>query len=345
MACEDCENKIPDRTVDKNCSDGINDVILGKISDAAVGPVSFGPTDVTRRSNPDIAIASIKHVSNAVRNISKRFGKVQPGIYITDREAQQASGLNTEMGIIFDDLENNLEIIVNNIAERTAVINEQVKNKSDDCENIFDGFQLETPFGMDWVNPIAFSTKLKVGTCRLDLGCQFCDFPGDLTLPPFPGIPSCNFIEDFDDICGVEFLNPFTTAQNIINGFQLFATQVGQFAYAATDLVGLATGFLGTCIMRILNCLSKFFADLNFDLAMPVIGSKIRETILATSAAVVSVFARINTVFITIMEIIKAAISELFRFIDDILSLCDPCKLTEAILNPATLPEIPSFGF
>jgi hypothetical protein len=139
-------------------------------------------------------------------------------------------------------------------------------------------------------------------------------------------------------------LNPFAAVQDIINGFQLFAQQVGQFAYAFFDLVNLATGFLGRCIMRILNCLLKFFADLNFDQALNTIGSKVRETIDATSAVVVGTFAKMNTMFITIQEIIRSAVFELFRFIQDILSLCDPCKLVEAIANPSTLPEIPSLG-
>ena len=96
--------------------------------------------------------------------------------------------------------------------------------------------------------------------------------------------------------------------------------------------------------MRILNCLSKFFADLNFDLGLNNIGSKTRETIAVTSAVLIGTFAKLNTIFITIQEIIKGAVFELFRFIQDVLSLCDPCKLTQAITNPATIPEIPSFG-
>jgi len=336
MACEDCENKIPDRTVDKNCSDGINDAILGKISDAAVGPVSIRVS-----GTPVIGTEAISHVSNAVRNVSKRFGKVQPGIYLTD---EQSLSLNTEVGVIFDDLEENLNNVVKEIEKRSEEINNQVINNSDDCENIFDGFELEVPFGLDHINPIGFSTLLKVGTCRLNLGCAFCDFPGDLNIPPFPGIPSCNFLVE-DDICGVGFLNPFATIQNVVNAFQLFATQVGQFAYAFFDLVNLATGFLGRCIMRILTCLTKFLGNLNFDQALNTIGSKVRETINATSAIVVGTFAKLNTIFITILEIIRAAVFELFRFIQDILSLCDPCKLVEAIADPSTLPEIPSFGF
>lgn len=328
MSCEDCENKFPDRTVDQNCSDGISDAGLVSNEEASVGPTAVG-------------LDAISYVSNAVRNISKRFGKVQPGIYLTD---EQADGLNSEIGVIFDDLENNMENIVNQITQRSEEINDQVKNKSDDCENLFDGFEIEVPFGMDWVNPLSFSTLLKVGNCRLNLGCQFCDLPGDINIPPFPGIPSCNFIEEFDDICGVEFLNPFATVQNVVNGFQLFATKVGQFAYAFFDLVNLATGFLGRCIMRILNCLSKFFADLNFDLGLNNIGSKTRETIAVTSAVLIGTFAKLNTIFITIQEIIKGAVFELFRFIQDVLSLCDPCKLTQVITNPATIPEIPSFG-
>ena len=86
------------------------------------------------------------------------------------------------------------------------------------------------------------------------------------------------------------------------------------------------------------------FADLNFDQALNTIGSKVRESIDATSAVVVGTFAKINTMFITIQEIIRSAVFELFRFIQDILSLCDPCKLVEAIANPSTLPEIPSLG-
>ena len=337
MTCEDCENKFPDRTVNKNCSDGINDAVLGNIADAAVGPVT---------PSGRIGTEAISYVSNAVRNVSKRFGKVQPGIYLTD---EQALSLNKEVGVIFDDLENNLNDVVKEIEKRSEEINNQVINTSDDCENIFDGFELEPPFGMDHINPIGFSTLLKVGTCRLNIGCAFCDIPGDINIPPFPGIPSCNFLdEDFyknnDAICGIEFLNPFAAIQDIINGFQLFALKVGQFSYAFFDLVNLANGFLGRCIMRILNCLLKFFADLNFDEALNTIGSKVRETIDATTAVVVGTFAKINTIFITIQEIITSAVFELFRFIQDVLNLCDPCKLVEAIANPSTLPEIPSLG-
>ena len=72
MTCEDCENKVPDRTVDNNCSDGINDAILGKISDAAVGPVSTGAGN--RGGLTADAASPISYISNAVRNISKRFG-------------------------------------------------------------------------------------------------------------------------------------------------------------------------------------------------------------------------------------------------------------------------------
>jgi len=365
MTCEDCENKVPDRTVDNNCSDGINDAILGKISDAAVGPVSTGAGN--RGGLTADAASPISYISNAVRNISKRFGKVQPGIYMTDEQAQS---MNTDVSVIFDDLEENLSKLVVRIEKRTQDINNQVVDKytevlknsngnnsngnnsngnnsngnnSSNCENLFDGFDIEIPFGMDWVNPIGFSTLLKFGTCRLDLGCGFCDFPGDINIPPFPGIPSCNFLVE-DDICGVGFLNPFATIQNVVNGFQLFVQQVGQFAYGFFDLLNLATGFLGRCIMRILNCLSKFFADMTLDLGLNTFGAKIRETISTTTAIVTGALAKLNIIFITIQEIIKSAVLELFRFINDILSLCDPCKLVQAIANPATLPEIPTFG-
>ncbi|HAW81265.1 MAG TPA: hypothetical protein DCX27_17120 [Balneola sp.] len=336
MACEDCENKFPDRTVDQNCSDGIGDAGLVSNQESAVAPTTIGLDGI-------VGVQAISSVSNVVRNISKRFGKVQPGIYLTD---EQANSLNLEIGVIFEDLESNMESIVNQITQRSEELNNHVKNKSDDCKNLFDGFEIEVPFGMDWMNPIAFSTKPKlgVGTCRINLGCQFCDFPGDINIPPFPGIPSCNFVEEFDEICGADFLNPFATVQNVVNGFQLFTTQVGQFAYAFFDLVNLATGFLGRCIMRILNCLGKFFADLNFDQALNTIGARTRETLAATNAILLSTFAKLNTIFITIQEIIKSALFELFRFIQDVLTLCDPCKLTQAILNPATIPEIPSFG-
>ena len=87
---------------------------MGNIADAAVGPVT---------PSGRIGTEAISYVSNAVRNVSKRFGKVQPGIYLTD---EQALSLNKEVGVIFDDLEDNLNDVVKEIEKRSEDINNQV---------------------------------------------------------------------------------------------------------------------------------------------------------------------------------------------------------------------------
>lgn len=348
MSCKDCQNNIPDRTVDLGC--GGEPLDLNTTEQISVAP----STSVTSSSfrEPDKPLDAVQYVSSAVKDISVRFGRVQPGIFLTEDDA---SSLNREVGIIFEDIEKGLSQLIEKMVERENQINDFVQSKikensvnatlqdiSKPCENIFDGFKVENPV-LDWENPIASSVLIPVGTCRLVAGCAFCDLPGDINIPPFPGIPSCNFTPIKSDLCGFEFLDPFATIQNVVEGFQLFATQVGSFAYAFVDLANLATGFLGRCIMRVLNCLSSFFTGQTLSGKLNAVSAPIREQILATKAAVTGYFAGINAVFDTIQQIVYSAIGELFTFMNEILSLCDPCALVETITNPASI-QLPSFG-
>jgi len=350
MTCKDCQNEIPDRTIDLGCGGEPLDLNTAEQISVAPTTANINSLDITKIEKPQSAI---RFVSNAVKDISVRFGRVQPGIYVTDEQSQ---ALNTEIGVIFEDLEDSLSDIITQMADREKEINDEIQKQlseqaqlrartdiNNECENPF-GNELIPPVSLDWVNPITGSTKLKVGSCRFNTGCQFCDFPGDFNIPPFPGIPTCNFTLVKDDICGFEFLNPFATVQNVISGFQMFLTQLDSFAYAFFDLASLVAGFLGRCITRILNCVTKAFADQDFGLALPTIAAPFREQLSSTNALMSSALVKMNVIVTTVLQIINTAVSELFKFIDDVLSLCDPCTLVEAITNPASLPEIPSFG-
>jgi len=350
MTCKDCQNEIPDRTIDLGC--GGEPLDLNTAEQISVAPTASGinSLDINKIEKPQSAI---RFVSNAVKDISVRFGRVQPGIYVTDEQSQ---ALNNEIGVIFQDLEDSLSNIITQMADREKEINDEIQKQISEqaqtrsrtdinsgCENLF-GNKLIPPASLDWINPITGSTKLKIGSCRFVTGCQFCDFPGDFNIPPFPGIPTCNFTLVKDDICGLEFLNPFATVQNVINGFQLFLTELDTFRYAFFDLASLATGFLGRCITRILNCVSKTFADQDFSSALDTIAAPFREQLLASTTLTSTALTKMNVIVTTIQQIVNTAVGELFKFIDDVLNLCDPCAVVESITNPASLPEIPSFG-
>jgi len=356
MSCKDCQNNVPDRTIDLGCRDDV--LSTNTLEQIAVGPSSSindliqqGKISISKIDRP---LDAVKYVSSAVKDISVRFGKVQPGLYYTEEDAKS---LNEQVGVVFDDIEKGLTNIIDQMAEREKEINDYVtdqlknsslgktiENISEPCEDIFDGFEFNSPV-LDWENPIANSPTLKVGTCRLVTGCQFCDFPGDINIPPFPGIPSCNFTPVKSSLCGFEFFDPIATITNVVNGFQLFATEVGSFAYAFVDLANLATGFLGRCIIRILNCFTSYFTGQNLTTQANLLTSNIREQIAATSAYMNARAAQISTVLATIRNIVQSAVNELFRFLSEILNMCDPCKIVEAVSNPASLPQLPNFGF
>ena len=124
----------------------------------------------------------------------------------------------------------------------------------------------------------------------------------------------------------------------------MFFTQLGAFAYGFFDLGGLVQGFLGNCIMRILNCLGKVVGDIDLTTGLEIHMAKAREQIVTATATVTSGIAKVITMIAAIQAVITAAISEIFKFVEDVLSLCDPCKIVAAIANPATLPEFPTFG-
>jgi len=346
MTCKDCQNEeyFPDKTKNLEC------VSLESVSDnqdvIGVGPTSF----YISQNNAN----GVQYVRNLVRDLSRRFGKVQPGILFEDEDTQK---LGIEINEIFEELEDNLQKVYDQVNEREQQINDEIKTQLEKssctskgcgdcdfekpCENAFDGFKIP-PVGMDWINPITPSTLLKVGQCRINFGCKLCDLPGDINIPPFPGIPTCNFVPVKSCICGEDFINPFATTLNILNGFQLFATQLGQFSYAFFDIANLLTGFLGRCIMRIIECLGIFLGDFSFYKSISQIGASVREQIDSSTALINSAFAKIKAIVISIQTIIVTAINELFRFVQAILDLCDPCKLVKAIANPSSVPEIVS---
>lgn len=346
MTCKDCQNEqqFPDRTQNLDC------VSLETVSDN-LDVIGVGPTSFYKSDNTENIIAT-SYVKNLVRDLSRRFGKVQPGIILDDTDTAQ---LGFDINEIFEELDENLQKVVDNINSREKEINDSIKQQLENvscsskgcgdcdfekpCENAFDGFQIP-PVGMDWINPITPSTLLKIGQCRINFGCKICDLPGDINIPPFPGIPTCNFVPVKSCLCGADFINPFATVWNVLNGFQLFATQVGQFAYAFFDITNLLTGFLGRCIMRILDCLGEFMGDFSLAKSINQIGARTREQITTTTATINTAFAKIKAIVLSIETIIITAINELFKFIQSILELCDPCLLVKAIANPASVPEL-----
>lgn len=349
MSCKDCKNNVPDRTVDLGC--GGEPLEINTIDQITTGPSTsdvLGKIDATNVRRP---LDAVKYVSSAVKDISVRFGKVQPGLFFTEADAE---ALNRQVGVVFDDIESGLTDIIDKMKEREIEINNQISDQikkeeartnlsdiSKPCENIFKDFNFTNP-GLDWENPIANSPVLELGTCRLVTGCQFCDLPGDINIPPFPGVPFCNFTPVKSQICGFEFFDPIGTISSVVNGFQLFATNVGAFVFAFVDLANLATGFLGRCIIRILDCFTEFYEKSSLLNNLNSLTSDIRQTITATTAYINSRAAAITTVLQTIKNIVRAALGELFRFATEVLNMCDPCKITEAITNPASLPALPS---
>lgn len=348
MTCKDCQNEshFPDKTQNLDC------VSLESVADNR-DVIGVGPTSLNRT---DTSFSASSYVRNLVRDLSRRFGKVQPGILFEDSDTAQ---LGLDINEIFEELDDNLQKVVDHINKREKEINNEIQDKLKEstcsssgcedcdfekpCENAFDGFQIP-PVGMDWINPITPSVLLKVGECRINFGCKLCDLPGDINIPAFPGIPTCNFVPVKSCLCGFDFINPFATAINILNGFQLFATQLGQFAYSFFDIGNLLTGFLGRCIMRILECLGNFLGDFSFYKSINQIGAKVREQIASTTATINAAFAKIKAIVKSVETIIITAINELFKFIQAILDLCDPCKLVQAVTNPASVPELISQG-
>ena len=359
MSCNKCNSEKlerPDKSIDLGC--GVDDISILTDEQALVGPATtttiVSPTD------------AVRNISNVVKDVSKRFGKVQPGIFFPKEAADE---LNVDIGFAFDELEENLVKVSNEISRRKEELDKKVRDKSkvlgnkpfkgkgdniripgvpeperdgDQCGPLFD---LDVPpFGVDWVNPLAASGLVTDPFCRINIGCSFCDFPGDLNIPPFPGIPVCGFTAPKAEICGFDFIDPLATARQLLGAFSMFFTQLGAFAYGFFDLGGLIQGFLGNCIMRILNCLGKVVGDLDLTTGLEIHMAKAREQIVTATATVTSGIAKVIAMIAAIQAVITAAISEIFKFIEDILALCDPCKLVAAIANPATLPEFPSFG-
>jgi hypothetical protein len=361
MSCNKCnDNKLqrPDKSVDLGC--GLEPISILTNEQALISP--------STTSNVVSPTEAVRNISNVVKDISRRFGKVQPGIFFPDQAAEE---LNVGVGFAFDELEENLEKVSKEITKRKQELDSKVRDKSkvanntpftsgskgsnirlpgipeperdgDQCGPLFDLNQ--PPFGVDWVNPIAASGLVTDPFCRINIGCSFCDFPGDLNIPPFPGIPVCGFTPPTSEICGFDFIDPLATARQLLGSFSMFFTQLGAFSYGFFDLAGLVQGFLGNCIMRILNCLGKVIGDIDVTTGLEIHMARIKEQITVATATVTSGIAKIITMISAIQAVITGAISEIFKFIEDVLSLCDPCKLVSAIANPATLPEFPTFG-
>jgi len=358
MSCNKCNSDkliVPDKSIDLGC--GVGEISTLTDEQALVSPST---TNVVSASD------AVRNISNAVKDVSRRFGKVQPGIFFPESAADK---LNVDIGFAFDELEENLIKVSKEITKRKQDLDSRVREKSkvpgnkpfegkgdnirlpgvpeperngDQCGPLFD--LNVPPFGVDWVNPIAASGLVTDPFCRINIGCSFCDFPGDLNIPPFPGIPVCGFTPPKAEICGFDFIDPLATARQLLGAFSMFFTQLGAFAYGFFDLGGLVQGFLGNCIMRILNCLGKVVGDIDLTTGLEIHMAKAREQIVTATAIVTSGIAKVVAMIAAIQAVISAAISEIFKFIQDVLSLCDPCKLVSAIANPATLPEFPTFG-
>tara|TARA_R110001592_G_scaffold263589_2_gene528895 strand:+ start:6012 stop:7076 length:1065 start_codon:yes stop_codon:yes gene_type:complete len=349
MSCNKCNSDklvVPDKSLDLGCG-------VEPISTLSVEQSLVTPSTVTTISPTD----AVRNISNVVKDVSRRFGKVQPGIFFPEESANE---LNVNIGFAFDELEENLVKVSNEITKRKEDLDGRVRDKAkvpsdirvpgvieperdgDQCGPLFD--LNVPPFGVDWVNPLAASGLVTDPFCRINIGCSFCDFPGDLNIPPFPGIPVCGFTPPKSEICGFDFIDPLATARQLLGAFSMFFTQLGAFAYGFFDLGGLVQGFLGNCIMRILNCLGKVVGDIDLTTGLEIHMAKAREQIVSATAIVTSGIAKIISMIAAIQAVITSAISEIFKFVQDVLSLCDPCKLVSAIANPATLPEFPTFG-
>ena len=349
MSCNKCNSdKLvrPDKSIDLGC--GVEPISTISDEQALVGP----STTTTIVSPTD----AVRNISNVVKDVSRRFGKVQPGIFFPEEAANE---LNVGIGFAFDELEENLVKVSNEITRRKEELDSKVREKAqvpsgtrlpgqpeperdgDQCGPLLD---IIPPFGVDWVNPLAASGLVTDPFCRINIGCSFCDFPGDINIPPFPGIPVCGFTPPKAEICGFDFIDPLATARQLLGAFSMFFTQLGAFAYGFFDLGGLVQGFLGNCIMRILNCLSKVVGDIDVTTGLEIHMARAREQITTATATITSGIAKVISMISAIQAVITGALSEIFKFIQDVLSLCDPCKLVAAIANPATLPEFPTFG-
>jgi len=353
MSCNKCNDdnlKRDDRSLDLGC--GVEPISPLTDEQSLIG--------ATTTSNVVSPTAAVRNISNLVKDVSRRFGKVTPGIFFPEAAANE---LNVGVGFAFDELEENLVQVSKEIAKRKEDLDSRVREKANipgkgnnirlpgvpeperDGEQCGPLFDLNVPpFGVDWVNPLAASGLVTDPFCRINIGCSFCDFPGDLNIPPFPGIPVCGFTPPKAEICGFDFIDPLATARELLGAFSMFFTQMGAFAYGFFDLGGLVQGFLGNCIMRILNCLGKVIGDIDLTTGLEIHMARVRQQIVTATATITSGIAKIISMIAAIQAVITAAISEIFKFVQDVLSLCDPCKLVSAIANPATLPEFPTFG-
>jgi len=343
MTCKDCqnENQFPDRTIDQNCTP--LDINLENKDVLGIGPSL--PTGYD----------GFGYIKNLVRDLSVRFGKIKPGIIF---EEQDAADLGLEITEIFDDIEDALVRANQQLESRKEEISNEIQAKLKDyscddsgcgscdfekpCNSVWDAVNLKTPAILDHINPIAFSTLIKVGTCRINLGCSFCDFPGDLNIPAFPGIPTCSFVPVKSCLCGFDYIDPFATVRNAISGMQMFTTQLGQFAYSFFDIFNVLNGFLTRCIIRIMNCVGIWMGDFDFGKSIALLGAKVREQIGTSIAIVNGSLAKINAVVNLIESLIMSIVAAIYLFIDLLLELCDPCKLVAVLLNPASFAEIVS---
>ena len=275
---------------------------------------------------------SIDYVSNLIREVSTRFGGTTAGII-----------LNGE--IITQDLQDQLNDIVTAMEDRIDSVSDFHADSYDpefEVPDANDGGLSDV--ALDHYNPIKKSTVNKTGKCRINFGCQLCEFPGDITIPPFPGLPAFNFPDLTKEICGIpDFMYTLSQLRSFVAGFKMFFRSIGAFTYAVVDLTAMLAAVLGRCIVRILMCLSRALGDLNWDLGMLELGAEVREAIIATSAMIAGAFAALEAVVTAIMLIVQGILNEIMRIIDLILGLCDPCKAISFLANPSAI--IPRFGF
>ena len=316
---------IRDRTQGADCAgDGFGSVTSSDPNDV-FGNLNLGEGSLNAQQ-------SLDYVSNLIRDVSTRFGGTTSGIIINGE-------------IITGDLETELNDIIDAMNDRFYTI-------SDFHEDSYDpNFEMPEPddcglsdAGLDHYNPIKPSTLDKTGKCRINFGCQLCEFPGDITIPPFPGLPAFNFPDLTKDICGIpDFMYTLSQLRSFIGGFKMFFRSIGAFAYAVVDLTAMLSAVLGRCIVRILMCLARAIGDLNWDLGLLQLGSEVRETIIATSAMMAGAFAAIEAAIMAVMAIVQGILQEVMRIIDLILGLCDPCKAIAFLSAPSAI--IPRFGF
>ncbi|HCT53866.1 MAG TPA: hypothetical protein DF712_15560, partial [Balneola sp.] len=82
MSCNKCNSEKlerPDKSIDLGC--GVDDISILTDEQALVGPATtttiVSPTD------------AVRNISNVVKDVSKRFGKVQPGIFFPKEAADE----------------------------------------------------------------------------------------------------------------------------------------------------------------------------------------------------------------------------------------------------------------